>query len=223
MNSKELDILLSKYYNGETSLDEEQQLRNALSDDSADVLLMKELEGVDNDIEVPADLEKMLSDKIDEWEASEKPVAKVSPSLWRRTAWAAAASIAVVAAIGWWFVNNDTQTIVEKKAPVIAKVDEKEIEVEPVAKPDRVATAPQAVESPQARAQVKRSRDYKKVASHLAQAKKTMGDEELSASEEEMALAALAKFSSVLNKGMEQVDETSDKIDNISNTIKQYL
>ena len=37
MNKKELDLLLSKYYRGETSLDEEQQLRQAmLEGDDAD-------------------------------------------------------------------------------------------------------------------------------------------------------------------------------------------
>ncbi len=223
MNSKELDILLSKYYRGETSLDEELQLRNALSDDSADALLMKELEAVDNEIEVPADLEKMLSDKIDEWEADEKNVAKVAPSQWRRTAWAAAASIAVVAAIGWWYVNNNSQPIVEKKAPVIAAVPEKVPAVEPIAEGEPVVTPPQPAPMPQVRAQKTLLRDNKKVASHLAQVKKKSGAEELSANDEEMALAALEKFSSVLSKGMEQVDDASEKIDNINKTINQYL
>ena len=48
MNNSNLDILLEKFYRGETSLDEEQQLRQALSGDDADALLMQALEQMDD-------------------------------------------------------------------------------------------------------------------------------------------------------------------------------
>ena len=72
MNKKELDLLLSKYYRGETSLDEEQQLRQAmLEGDDADALLQQALDKVDSEIEVPGDLENSLSDMIDQWDSAE--------------------------------------------------------------------------------------------------------------------------------------------------------
>ena len=42
MNKNEIDQLLSKYYRGETTLDEEQLLLGALSDDSVACVRVKE-------------------------------------------------------------------------------------------------------------------------------------------------------------------------------------
>ena len=122
MNKNEIDQLLSKFYRGETTLDEEQQLRNSLSDDSVDALLMKELEGVDNEIEVPADLESSLSDLIDQWDDEGQQEAKIAPSMWRRTSWwAATASVAIIATVGVWFMRNQHQPAQPgKQQPVIA-------------------------------------------------------------------------------------------------------
>ena len=111
MNKNEIDQLLSKFYRGETTLDEEQKLRNSLSDDSVDALLMKELEGVDNEIEVPADLESSLSDLIDQWDDEEQQEAKIAPSMWRRTSWwAAAASVAIIATVGVWSLSHASKS-----------------------------------------------------------------------------------------------------------------
>ena len=58
----------------------------------------------------------------------------------------------------------------------------------------------------------------------MAQAKARVHSEDvLSASDEEIALAALEKFSTVLNKGMEQLDDANEKINDINNTIQQHL
>ena len=126
MNKNEIDQLLSKFYRGETTLDEEQLLRNVMSDDSVDALLMKELEGVDNEIEVPADLESSLSDLIDQWDDEEQQEAKIAPSMWRRTSWiAAAASVAIIATVGIWHLRNQHQPVQPgTQQPVIARVEE---------------------------------------------------------------------------------------------------
>ena len=65
---------------------------------------------------------------------------------------------------------------------------------------------------------------------HLAQAQakpqvktKAQAQPELSASDEEIALAALEKFATTLNKGMDQLNEAGEKIDNINNTIHKHL
>lgn len=238
MNKNDINQLLSKYYRGETTLDEQQQLRSALSDDSVDALLMKELEGVDNEIEVPADLESSLSDLIDQWDDEEQQEAKIAPSMWRRTSWiAAAASVAIIATVGIWHLRNQHQPVQPgTQQPVIARVEEPK--TPPVV--EEVSTAenqpeqqPKVQPEPKPKAQQPKpnpARALNNKVELIAQAKpqvkaKTQAQvlPELSASDEELALAALEKFATTLNKGMDQLDDAGEKIDNINNTIKQYL
>ena len=240
MNKNDIDQLLSKYYRGETTLDEEQQLLGALSDDSVDALLMKELEGVDNEIEVPADLESSLSDLIDQWDDEERQEAKIAPSMWRRTSWiAAAASVAIIATVGIWHLRNQHQPVQPgKQQPVIARV--KEPKTPPVV--EEVSTAenqpeqqpavqPEPKSTPKAQQpKPNPARALNNKVELIAQAKpqvkvktQAQAQPELSASDEQLALAALEKFATTLNKGMDQLDDAGEKIDNINNTIKQYL
>lgn len=238
MNKNEIDQLLSKFYRGETTLDEEQQLRNSLSDDSVDALLMKELEGVDNEIEVPADLESSLSDLIDQWDDEEQQEAKIAPSMWRRTSWwAAAASVAIIATVGVWFMRNQQQPVQPgKQQPVIARVEEPTTppvveEVPPAeTQPDQQPKV-QPESKPKAQQPLSKSaRVLNNNVMHLAQAQakpqvktKTQAQPDLSASDEEIALAALEKFATTLNKGIDQLNEAGEKIDNINNTIHKHL
>ena len=248
MNKNDIDQLLSKYYRGETTLDEEQQLLGALSDDSVDALLMKELEGVDNEIEVPADLESSLSDLIDQWDNEEQQEAKIAPSMWRRTSWiAAAASVAIIATVGIWHLRNQHQPAQPgKQQPVIARVEEPKTppvveevstaenqpEQQPAVQPEQQpAVQPEPKSTPKAQQpKPNPARALNNKVELIAQAKpqvkaKTQAQvlPELSASDEELALAALEKFATTLNKGMDQLDDAGEKIDNINNTIKQYL
>lgn len=237
MNKNDIDQLLSKFYRGETTLDEEQQLRSALSDDSGDALLMKELEDVDNAIDVPADLESSLSDLIDQWDNEEQQEAKIAPSMWRRSSWwAVAASVAIIATAGVWFLHNRQQPAqpgaqqlataqVEEPTATPPAVEElpppeTQPEQQPAAKPEPKAKAPHPAPT----------RMLKNNVEHLAQAQlkpqvKTQApaQPQLSASDEELALAALEKFSTTLNKGFDQLNDASEKIENINNTINQYL
>lgn len=235
MNKKDLDILLNKFYRGETSLDEEQQLRQVLEGDDADALLLQALDQMEDEVEVPSDLEVALSSKIDEWEAQdnrkieEKSKAKVALLLWKRTAWAAAASVAVIAAVGWWFMHNNSQQVPGKdNLPPIAKVVKpaqdtsiKTIETESDDVLPEIQSQPQ--HKPKPLPSAKPANTYKNNVEHLAQASEIQSDEQLSASDEEIALAALEKFSTILNKGMDQLDNANEKINDINNTIQQHL
>ena len=240
MNKNEIDQLLSKFYRGETTLDEEQKLRNSLSDDSVDALLMKELEGVDNEIEVPSDLESNLSDLIDQWDDEEQQEAKIAPSMWRRTSWwAAAASVAIIATVGVWFMRNQHQPAQPgKQQPVIARVEEpttppvvEEVPPAETQPEQQLAVQPKSESKPKAQQpQFKSARVLNNNVMHLAQAQakpqvktKAQAQPELSASDEEIALAALEKFATTLNKGMDQLNEAGEKIDNINNTIHKHL
>ena len=245
MNKKELDLLLSKYYRGETSLDEEQQLRQAmLEGDDADALLQQALDKVDSEIEVPGDLESSLSDMIDQWDSTEQHEAAVAPSMWRRnTWWAAAASVAVIAAVGFWFMRNTSQPVAEQEHPVIAQVKKEPVPSQPAAtqplpveKANTHAGQPQPVPKPVpqpepvARAKSVSSHNNSdamlaKAASPATAKGKNQASEEtlLSPEEELLAMAALEKFSSTLNKGMDQLNDAGEKIENINNTIKQLL
>ena len=190
---------------------------------------------MEDEVEVPADLEASLSDKIDEWEAAEQQEekvhrkAKVVPLFWKRTAWAAAASVAVIAAVGWWFTHNNSQQIPGvENPPVVAKVEDKPNQV-----PDSQGMTVQDDNTPseqpsprqpklQSLPHAKPARAYKNNVEHLAQAKESVqGEEQLSESDEEIALAALEKFSTTLNKGMDHLNDAGEKIEDINNTIQQ--
>ncbi|MBR5117049.1 MAG: hypothetical protein IK100_00215 [Muribaculaceae bacterium] len=242
MNKNDLDILLNKYYHGETTLDEEQQLRGALGGDDADALLMQALDQMEDEVEVPADLEASLSSKIDEWEAQENHQAKkirkakVAPLFRKRTAWAAAASVAVIAAVGLWMMRGGTpqmQVPAPKQHKTIAKTIDEPAQA-PSAKIEEPAQAPSAkIEETdhvhnhdhEIQPRARQASSYKGNVEHLAQAtNSTQGqDAGLSSSDEEIAIAALEKFSTVLNKGMDQLNDASEKINDINNTIQQHL
>ncbi len=240
MNKNEIDQLLSKFYRGETTLDEEQQLRNVLNDDSVDALLMKELEAADDNIEVPANLESNLSDLIDLWETNEQQEAKIAPPMWRRSSWwAVAASVAVIATVGLWFMRNRQQPAQPStQQPVIAQVEEPITppaieEVTPAETLPEQQSAPQPQPQPEVKPRAQQPspmRMHKNKVEHLAQAQvkpqvktQAQAQPELSADDEELALAALEKFSTTLNRGFEQLSDADETINNINNTIKQLL
>ena len=236
MNKNDLDILLNKFYRGETSLDEEQQLRQALEGGDADALLMQALDQMEDEVEVPADLEASLSGMIDEWEeqenheANENRMAKVVPLFWKRTAWVAAASVAVIVAVGWWLLRDKPPQVLENSgSAVIARVEEpaQESQAQTV-EPESETIVPELPSQPQHKPKslhhAKQASAFKNNVEHLAQADKGAQSEALlTASEEEIALAALEKFSTVFNKGMDQLDNANEKINDINNTIQQHL
>ena len=227
MNKNQIDQLLQKFYNGETSPEEEQMLRTALSDDGIDSLLLKGLDEVRHETPmVPADLEQSLSDSIDRWQEEEKRE-KAIPATWRRRAsWAAiAASVAVIIALGWWFSHGEPQ--LEPHGPAIAN-NPGESKVAPSANDEDAVIV---VDEDSDGAQSQAARDAKSVKSvkrhkavHLAQADVETDDEsEISEADEEEALMALVKFSTVINKGFSQLDEASEKIEDVNHTINQHL
>ncbi len=237
MNQNELDILLNKFYCGETTLDEERLLREALAGDDADKLLLQGLQQmVQETPDVPADLEQSLSDMIDEWEEKEShdkvaPIAPVASSAWRRPAWwAAAASVAVVIAAGWWLMRDNTSTNVEVNGPKIAQTTPApQAEIQDEETPQEVTTpAPQDNDGKQ---------DTSPSRTHPVQPKrvfprKDLGKEPLLAqssshslptNDEQAAVEALMKFSTTLNKGMDQLNHAQDKIDDINNTVSEHI
>lgn len=231
MNKKDLDILLSKFYNGESTLDEEELLHKAHVGDDASAMLLKALDQMEDEVEVPADLEMLLSNKIDEWEAQDNKKAKVTPLFWKRTTWTIAASIAVIAAVGWWLLRDKSQQSPrEVKPPIIAEIIEKPaqnptvqgVKIESDELLPELPSQPQ--HKPKALPATKPASAYKTNIEHLAQAKESIHSKsQLSASDEEIALAALEKFSTVLCKGMDQLNNANKKINDINNTIQQHL
>lgn len=236
MNQNELDILLRKFYDGETTLDEEQLLREVLAGDDADKLLIQGLQQMGQETPAaPADLEQSLSDMIDEWEEQEShdkvaPIASVASLTWHRPAWwAVAASVAVVVAAGWWFMrdNNPTGTEVEEtKIAQTIQVPQTESEDMEAAQ-EVTPPATQDNDSEQATSPRKtRSEQPKRV-----YPRKDLGKEPLLAqasprdltSDEQAAIEALAKFSSTVNKGIDQMSRAQDKIEDINNTVSQYF
>lgn len=227
MNKNQIDQLLQKFYDGETSLEEEQLLRTALNDDGIDSLLLKGLDEVRHETPVvPADLEQTLSDSIDRWQ-EEETREKVIPATWKRRAfWTAiAACVAAIVTLGWWFSHGETQF--EPQAPVMADNSDKS-SVAPSTNDEAAVIVVDEV-SEVSRSQVARAaKPVKSVkrhkAVHLAQADvKADIEPEISEADEEEALMALVKFSTVINKGFNQLDEAGEKIEDVNHTINQHL
>ena len=226
MNKNQIDQLLQKFYNGETSPEEEQLLLTVLNDDGIDSLLLKGLDEVRHETPmVPADLEQSLSDSIDRWQEEEMRE-KAIPVTWRRRAfWTAiAASVAVIVALGWWLSHGGSQ--LEHQGPAIADNSGESIE-QTINDEDTVIVVDEVSDD----AQPQVAREAKSVKSvkwhkavHLAQADvKTDDEPEISEADEEEALMALVKFSTVINKGFSQLDEAGEKIEDVNHTIYQHL
>ena len=227
MNKNQIDQLLQKFYDGETSLEEEHLLRTALNDDGIDSLLLKGLDEVRYETPmVPADLEQSLSDSIDRWQ-EEETREKVIPATWkRRTFWTAiAACVAAIVTLGWWFSHGETQFV--PQAPVMADNSDKSSVAPSTNDEDAVIVVDEVSEA--SRSQVARAaKSVKSVkrhkAVHLAQADvKADIEPEISEADEEEALTALVKFSTVINKGFNQLDEAGEKIEDVNHTINQHL
>jgi len=145
--------------------------------------------------------------------------------------------VAIIATVGIWHLRNQHQPVQPgTQQPVITRVEEPKTpsvveevstaenqpEQQPTVQPEPKPKAQQPKPNP--------ARALNNKVELIAQAKpqvkvKTQAQvlPELSASDEELALAALEKFATTLNKGMDQLDDAGEKIDNINNTIKQYL
>lgn len=237
MNNKDLDILLNKFYNGETTLDEEQILRQELAGDDADNLLMQVLDHMEETVEVPNDLEMSLSKKIDEWDAAGHKVAagqrmsKVSFSFWKRSAWAAAASVAVLAAVGWWLMRDGSHKETQKPPVIMAKTDKNPVQDVSAQNEDPendivLSEVPsQTQQKSKLPTNAKAASAFKSNVEYIAQTKANAENEEslISETDEEIAIAALEKFSKILNKGMNQLDNAEEKINDINNTVQQHL
>lgn len=228
MNKNEIDILLRKYYDGETTPEEVRMLLEALDDHGIDALLLRGLNQLREEVPmVPSGLEQSLSDSIDSWQKEEKRE-KVIPATWlRRITWAAvAASVALIATLGWWHLRGESQ--LEPQGPVIANNYSGESKPELTTGDEEIVVAvdetneevrPQV--APKARP-VKSVRRHQAV--HIAQAKVEADDDpEISEADEEKVLMALVTFSTVLNKGVGQLEEASETIEEVNNTIKQHL
>lgn len=231
MNDNELNALLHKFYEGETSAHEERLLREALAGDDVDSLLVDGFEQLKSDaFQVPEGLEQQLGDMIDQWDREEKETRKVAAAaFWRKSAWwVAAASVAlVVAATGWWLMHNgnvaptsDVPVIAATQQPAGDSSSDDEVsQVNPLpAEPSLTVGSEHAI----------KAKDKKVVAHHrqlLAKAKvvESESTHEQLLNESQVALAALEKFSSTLNKGVTSIDNAGNKMQEIDNKIQQHL
>lgn len=227
MNKNQIDQLLQKFYDGETLPEEEQMLRTALNDDGIDSLLLKGLDEVRHETPaVPADLEQSLSDSIDRWQEEEKRE-KAIPATWRRRAfWTAiAACVAAIVSLGWWFSHSETQF--GHQVPVIADNSDKN-NVEPSTNDEDAEIVVDEVSEDSWNQVTRDAKSVKSVKRHkavyLAQADvKANIEPEISEADEEEALMALVKFSTVINKGFNQLDEASETIEDVNHMINQHL
>lgn len=111
--NKELRTLLDRFYNGETTSEEEQQIHQSLhSDDlspemSADRLLFDELYNLSTD--APEGLENRLKRQIDGWNTVERSASRSSRTVFLRWTVGIAASLLLLFSLGMYLQNRSGQ------------------------------------------------------------------------------------------------------------------
>ena len=151
----------------------------------------------------------------------------ISRTWLRRATWAAIAVIvAAIVALGWWFSHGDSQ--LEHHAPVIANNTDKTKLAPSTNDEDTVIVVDE--ESKGVRSQAAQDTKSVKSVKHnhnkdvpIVQDEVEADNElEISEADEEEALKALAKFSTVINKGFNQLEEASKMIEDVSHKINQH-
>lgn len=108
MKTEDIDILIARFYQGETDENEEKLLveyfnsenSNVSSKTDSTVLLSLSAE----EPEVPSDLESKMSSLIDSWEESDKNKTKhIATIEFRKRILSIAATILLVVSIGFWY------------------------------------------------------------------------------------------------------------------------
>lgn len=107
MKTDEVEKLLAKFYEGETSISEEQELHRYFATEQVPGHLLADKEVFSTladhtEIKVPLDLENKLSKSIDQWEETEKKTIKIKHN--RRVYWQWMGSIAagILLVFGIW-------------------------------------------------------------------------------------------------------------------------
>lgn len=117
MKTEDVEKLLAKFYEGETTTSEEQTLHRYFETEEVPEHLLADKEVFSaladrTEINIPFDLESKLSKSIDQWEEAEKKVIKVKHN--RRVYWqwvgSIAASILLVFGIWTYIDRNESNT-----------------------------------------------------------------------------------------------------------------
>ena len=223
MNEKDLNTLLSKFYNGDTTPAEEQLLRDNLPGDSLDKVLLDSLnELAQESFKVPDHLEQTLSESIDSWQQHEDATTSTTLMWWRRGAWwAVAASVAIAIVTGWWFMRNDNQASTgTNQQQLTAQVDTQAQELPVVQEAVRV---PQVVEKEVVAQAVMNAATQKSRHNIVSRLAKNDDNHALTTTEERMALEALEKFATTLDKGIASLDNAGETMQELDNTIQKHL
>ena len=233
MEKENINTLLDRYFNGETTLEQEQSLRDYFA--GSDVAPVHEplkplFTGLaamsEQDFAIPQGLEEEMSRHIDDWDAPSQ--FRFSPIL----RWVAAACVAAAVAIAGWLLLR--QQPVQQLPPVIAeRVEKPDVKGSTPAKEvpalNEPATAQlsQPAPPPAARANETLPLKHKSVTreqrAHIPLPQEQEALTELSPEEQEIAMAALNKMSRTLAMGYGTMDETKEKIDNITNILKRQF
>ena len=151
---------------------------------------------------------------------------------WRRGAWwAVAASVAIAIVTGWWFMRNDNQASTgTNQQQLTAQVDtqaqelpvvQEAVSVPQVVEKEVVAQAVMNAATQKSRHnRASRQHAVARQVSHLA---KNDDNHALTATEERMALEALEKFATTLDKGIASLDNAGETMQELDNTIQKHL
>lgn len=203
MNYEQISALLDKYWDGETSLEEERTIKSYFATGAVDERLRN----------VAPLFKALKQEQAVEWQRPTAVKLTAGPSVsWRRLT-AVAAAVLVLLFAGWWWLNRPAQTA--EPLPIANQTTQEP----PVTQPEPADT-PAVVSDPAAPANeprgVKRSAHPQRH-SHVAVA---AVDPDAEKAMEEIK-AALALLSTKLNKGKREATKNLHEIETLDKVIKK--
>lgn len=191
MKYEEIHALLDRYWEGETTLEEERQIKAYFASGTADARL--------------AQFAPLFRAIREEQDLQLKTGAKKTPMRPVLYQWAAAASVALMLGAGWWMMRHDTpaQSPVAEVAPVPEDVQPTTPPVKAAEPVETLAATLDTPEGPSAPAKRKTPRKT---------AKQTEVDPETAKAMAEIK-AALALVSSKLDKGRNKAIESAGHLE----------
>ena len=197
---KHIEALLEKYWEGDTSIDEERLLKAYFASNE-----------VDDSLRQFAPLFQVFREEQAVQFQQKTAIAAIKPQQYNWKPWAVAASLALLLTAGWWWVaqpdpTTDTYAVQSTENPASTTQEQQQA----------ISEAPQTVtpSAPVLAAALPRKKSYSRPI-----AKNRLNEEEEQAIAE--IKAALALVSSKINKGRREAAKGASHLDNVDRVFKK--
>lgn len=211
MSYEHISALLEKYWEGESTLDEERMLKSYFASGK-----------VDEQFRMLTPLFQVLQTEQGIQYTAETPVAELRPRQYQWQAWAAAASLTLLLMAGsWWYFRSTSGLHVVVQAPVSQPKPETDQQIAPILPmvEQSIATAPEVTvtaQEPTVKIEKARHKWFKKRSRQIPA--DSFDDPEKAYAE---IKAALALVSSKINRGKTEAAKNINRIDTIDKFFKK--